>query len=142
MSAKCSLLLSASLFTSLMLGCGGEDLPEPVAVTGKITMGGNPIDNATVAFSAISGELPPKYRYLTTTTDNNGRYQIDKVYPTEYQVSVIKTAEPPANISGDMVMANTNVSEFAAYGDSSPLRAMVSDSTSAFDFELKAPKKR
>lgn len=143
MRLKCSLLLSANLITSVMLGCGGGvELPEPVSVSGKITMAGKPIDGATIAFSAISGGLPPRYRYLTTTTDGNGRYLLDEVYPSEYQVSVLKTAEPSAPLTGDMVMANGNVDELAAFGDTSPLRAMVSDTASAFDFELKSPKKK
>ncbi|MBI1349115.1 hypothetical protein GC163_22830 [bacterium] len=143
MSCKCSLLLTASLMMGVIVGCGKSvKLPEPVSVSGKITLGGQPLNGATVAFSAIAGGLPPKYRYQATTTDENGRYALDDVYPSEYQVSVHKDAAPPAGISGDMVMASASTSELAEYGEDSPLRAMVSDSASAFDFDLKAAKKR
>jgi hypothetical protein len=126
----------------IMVGCRrGPELPEPVAISGKITLKGKPVDAAIVAFTAISEGLPGEFRYAEATTDANGEYKMPRVYPAEYQVQVLKPEsrkEPDPN----HVVANPSAkSPFAAYGEESPLRAFVKKDALRFDFELSTKRK-
>lgn len=117
----------------LIAGCAaGADLLEPVQVTGRITLNGAPLANATVAFVGLSEGLPADQRYASGQTDSDGRYTIEKVVPAEYMVRVIK--EVPPDPSG-MVAANPGLPELAKYSADSPLRADVDQGTE-FNFEL------
>lgn len=71
------------------LGCGSKttDLPEPVPVTGTVTLDNKPLANATVYFTPTSGE---KGVGATATTDANGKYELS----TRYGGDVRKGAVP------------------------------------------------
>lgn len=129
------------LLTALLAGCGGEGLPKPVVVTGRVVQAGKPIAGATIGFSAIGPELPAKYRYVAGSTDDSGQYEIASVYPTEYMVTISKpaAAATAAVVPNDATSApaTTNARELARYGDNSPLRAKVSAEETSFEFELK-----
>ena len=129
MIAKYSLLLG--LCALLACGCGGgEDLGDPVAVSGKVTLNGQPLSDALVSFTALSG-LPAEYRSARTTTDSEGRYQFDSLYPAEYQVSIVK--DDPSAPQDAAVPAPAPL---AQYGPDSPLRAKIEEEKSDLNFDL------
>jgi len=123
-------------------GCHkGPGLPSPVSVTGKITLKGQPVDSANVSFTAISEGLPGDLRYVEGKTDASGEYTLANVYPAEYLVQVVKVdpSAAPADLEQAVADPSAN-SPFAAYGNESPLRAIVKPDATRFEFEL-SPKK-
>lgn len=136
-------LLILSAFS--LSGCGAS-LGKPVLVEGRVTLDGKGLANAIVSFAAIEGDLPGDKRSASAKTDSTGVYQIEKIYPAEYQVSisdaaVTNTAAIPGAGPGQpgLVLANPGAgTPLAAYQPgSSPLRAQVSEETTNFDFDLK-----
>lgn len=80
-------------------GCtgGGADQVPVYPVSGQVTMGGNPVPNATVTFSPKSDQPTAIGR-----TDAEGRYQLrtyaeaDGAAAGEYAVIISKAADAPA----------------------------------------------
>ena len=64
------LLMSA---TVLLLGCGGADHPPLGAVSGTVTMDGEPVSNISLLFKPEVG------RAATATTDKKGFYRLEYV---------------------------------------------------------------
>jgi hypothetical protein len=132
-----SAILTAIL-TSACLGCGSkEDLPKPVAVTGKVTSDKKPMSGVTVGFTAISKGLPARYRYVQSTTDAEGNYSMATVYPAEYQVTLNKAGAAAPEADPQKVAVNPADPELAKFGIDSPLRANVSSTATKFDFDTK-----
>lgn len=73
----------------LIAGCG-PDLGRPATVTGKVTVDGQPLSGATVMLHC-QGERQAEFRTFRATTDSNGQYLIEKVYPGSYEVVVVET---------------------------------------------------
>lgn len=91
------------LFLSLLVGCGSSD-PDVNYVEGVVTMGGNPVADATVIFSPVEGSGG---RPATGKTDAAGVYKLTDLQAStvnsgaaigEYQVSINKS-------SGDQIGA-------------------------------------
>ena len=127
-------------------GCGPA-LGKPVLVEGRVTMDGKGLANVDVAFAAIEGELPGDKRSASGKTDSTGVYQIEKLYPAEYQVSITDPAvATTATVAGagpgqpGLVLANPGAdTPLARYQPgSSPLKAHVTEEATNFDFELKS----
>lgn len=62
------------------IGCGGgapDDLPELAEVTGKVTLGGNPLADALVTFSPVEAGRPS-----AGTTSEDGTYTLQ--YSVDY----------------------------------------------------------
>lgn len=85
------------LFLSLLVGCGTSD-PDVNYVEGVVTMGGNPLPDATVIFSPVAGS---EGRPATGKTDAAGVYKLTDLQATavgagaaigEYQVSINKSS--------------------------------------------------
>lgn len=117
------------------VGCSsGPNLGDPVKVSGKITRKGKPMANVTVGYTNTGEGVPGPYRYVETKTDAEGAYQIEKVYPGEYHVSVTPEAPPP-DPSG-MVQATPGDPALAKYGINSPLKADVVSGEQEFSFDI------
>ncbi|NLS92018.1 MAG: carboxypeptidase regulatory-like domain-containing protein [Planctomycetaceae bacterium] len=86
-------LVLAVVATALACGCtpAGPDRPATFAVTGKVTLDGNPLEGATVGFVPSAGGTS-----AIGTTDASGTYQLstfgsnDGAVPGEYKVKVTK----------------------------------------------------
>ncbi len=85
--------LTLALSAVTAIGCGSEviDRPVRVPVAGVITLGKQPLANATVVFIPTSHTYP-----ATAMTDENGRYELqtfepgDGAVPGEFKVTVRK----------------------------------------------------
>jgi hypothetical protein len=75
-------------------GCGGSDHPELGYVTGTVTVGGRPLENAVVTFTPSDGR-PSK-----GTTDSSGRFALSYTQNAEgamigtHRVRVVKLQTP------------------------------------------------
>ncbi len=136
-----SLLLVVAV--SLFSGCDNGKLGKPVTVTGKFQLNGEPLSNVQVQFFAIEA-LPAEYRTQLATTDSEGRYSINRVYPAKYLVSLTDTqsSTTPAG-TDDVVVVNSKPSRLEQWSaDRSQLNADVTAEQSKFDFDLSSQKSR
>ena len=137
------------LLCCLFVGCrGGSSFPDPVPVTGTITLNGAPLEGAIVSFftegvSRLAGGL----------TDAEGKYSVD-AYPGNATVLVTKITgggeaaeleidpeNPEAGISNtetDVVAEATNeVPAKYSNRENSPLKAEIkAEGTNDFPFDL------
>ncbi|TVS20208.1 MAG: carboxypeptidase regulatory-like domain-containing protein [Planctomycetaceae bacterium] len=133
-------------------GCGGGAVREPtVPVTGVVTYNGEPVEGATVAFGAASGQDRP----ASGTTDGAGRFSLttyaqdDGAIPGKFTVAVSKTRtiggmtedeEHAAVEAGKEIEAPTTIDELPErYKDGlkSGLHADVeADRENHFEFDL------
>ncbi|NQT15269.1 MAG: carboxypeptidase regulatory-like domain-containing protein [Planctomycetes bacterium] len=118
---------------ALVSGCGGPDLGSPATVTGKVTVDGQPLSDATVTFHCI-GERAAEFRTFTTTTDVGGEYTIDKIYPGSYSVGVGESA--PGADGGDPGMASATAGDELKPADGGDLSAEVTSDDLVFDVQL------
>jgi hypothetical protein len=150
-------LLAVFLLALATAGCGSQYDLHPV--TGKVTLDGNPLENAVVTFQSVSGGTS-----ASGTTDASGVYSLHDIRPDggpgaepgEYVVSVSWT-EPPAVDLSQMdasspdydkittAASNPNsgpvASKFpAAYrsGKTSGLKATVSPGANTVDLPLES----
>ena len=127
----------ATIVLCAVVGCG-EDYGQPVEVTGKVTKGDKIVSQARVEFHAVSSKLPAEFRTHIATTDEQGVYKLEKVFPAEYEVRVEKfeggSVDPgDAPASGGMDATNED-GEIA-----SPWKREVSSDKTVFDFDLDKP---
>ncbi|MFM9959752.1 MAG: hypothetical protein ACKV2Q_00830 [Planctomycetaceae bacterium] len=113
-------------------GCGNEH-GTPVVVTGKVTLGGMPVEKARIIFHASDNKLPAELRTVMAELKPDGSYSLDKVYLTEYAVMFESTVAADATKSAIPVP-----SPLTPYGPGSKLRAKVTADKTKFDFELPA----
>lgn len=96
----------------LLCGCGGDEAD----VTGKITLDGWPLADATVSFVGAEVELPPAF----ATTDENGEFVLqpsdgEAVAPGKYLVRVttfqpaIDVTDPPTPVVPEKVPMKYNI---------------------------------
>ena len=124
----------------LLSGCGGgsSDTPQTVAVTGTVTVKGNPVADAIVIFIPKSG--PP----ATGSTDAAGKYtlrtgKLEGAVPGSHAVTISTGGEVP--MPGTAEAENYKPTSLipAGYGDpkKSGLSAEVQDSgENVIDFKL------
>jgi hypothetical protein len=107
-----------------------------VDVSGKITMGSEPVADAQVTYHSLNNEIPAAERTKTARTDAQGAYSVSGLYPSEYVVRVEKPL--PANQDPGMAAAEPVAADdpLAKFGADSPLRANVSEEQTSFDFDL------
>ena len=124
----------ASLF---LLGCSsGPSLPTPSSISGTIKQKGKPYPNVVVGFTAISAGLPASARYVNAKTGADGTYNVEQIYPAEYQVTLTEEVPPPKE--GEMVPANAGNPALAKFGPTSTLGVKVEPGTPAtFDYDVR-----
>lgn len=115
-------------------GCGNS-YGTPIAVTGKITLAGQPVTKARIIFRSSDTKLPGELGTLVAELKPDGTYSIEKVYPSEYVVMLESTGGMDATKS-----AVPPPSPLASYGATSTLRAKVAADKKVFDFDLPASK--
>ncbi len=122
----------AAVLVCCVAGCGDE-FGKPVAVTGKVTIGGKPVEKGRIIFSANDKKLPGELRNVATELKPDGTYLLDKVYVAEYTVMLESTEAVDATKS-----AVPTVNPLTPYGPGSMLRAKVAADQTKFDFDLPA----
>ena len=157
----CGLVL-AGVALALTIGCTepGVERPETFAVTGIVTLDGNPVEGATVTFVPAAGD-----RSAAGMTDASGKYALttfeggDGAGPGEYGVKIEKYAGGSAGEEtgeGDEGMMSADYeaglrSEGGEGGEpksllpekysdpsSSGLKATVTEGENSFDFPLES----
>jgi len=138
-------LLSVALLIALA-GCGANsEGPQTYPVTGTVTMGGQPVAGAMVAFTPDAnqtGRVPGQ-----ASTDEDGEYDISifleqgkstkRGLPAgEYRITVVKMEAAPGAASFDKPPKNVLPSKFAS-AESTPLKETVkADGENRFDIAL------
>lgn len=144
--AKFFPILSISILALAIAGCGGspkpEGLPDLVPCTVTVTMGGAPLEDASVSLVAPDGRWPGNGR-----TDSKGkavimtRGQYAGVAPGDYKVTVTKTLPPPAtgrDEGSDAEPESLVASKFTSL-QTTPLTCNVAPGSADFTFEVDAP---
>ncbi|EAQ81337.1 carboxypeptidase regulatory-like domain-containing protein [Blastopirellula marina] len=88
----------------LFAGCyGGSQLPNAVHVAGIVTLDGDPLEGATIAFAPVDATG----RSATSMTDEGGRFNMgtlafnDGVVRASYNVTIAKTEVDTSNLVTD-----------------------------------------
>lgn len=117
-------------------GCGGgADYGDPVSVSGKVTLDGDPLKSLTVVYHTTDS-LPAEFRTLRTKTDDQGQYSLSEVYPGNYTIGFENVAEVPEDPGMAPATQSATDTSLANYtGDNAPT-ANVSDSNTEFNFDL------
>jgi len=123
-----------------ILGAVGCAKSDTVAVTGSVTMKGQPVDNAEVVFNPKTG------RFATGVTDTSGRFSLstakpgDGAMPGEYVVTLgeyYPPDKPPAPPKGGGFLPSRFPKAYADQA-TSPLKATVErGKKNDFSFEVK-----
>ena len=155
-------VLLGCMLSFCFVGCGGGDgLPPPIPVSGKVVFAGKPVDGAAVTFLSKSGG-----RSASGKTDKDGNFKLtsvktdDGASPGEYAVTISKQEAKGggsatvdiskgygenygkmqgAAASGNMDKAVSQVLP-AKYADplqSGLVRSVVKGDKNEFDFDLK-----
>lgn len=121
----------------MAIGCGGPDYGQPVSVSGKVTLDGQPLAELTVIYHNTGG-LPAEFRTQRARTDAKGIYSLAEVYPGEYTILFEQVAAAPEDPGMAPAHASATDSSLAKYsGDNAP-SATVSESTDEINFELES----
>lgn len=91
---KIAMMVMLSVCLMMVVGCGGADdnLPATVPAEGVVTLDGQPVSDAAVAFISESSNY-----HATATTDASGRFALNAfpekegAVPGSYKVEVNKT---------------------------------------------------
>ncbi len=136
------LSLSILMTTALIVGCGGgPEGPAVYSTTGKITLDGNPVSNATVEFSPQKQSGGQPLLAAVGNTDEQGNYVMyTRGYKGcgagEFAVG-ISTFSEPSGEEGEAAKAESVPSAYR--GENSSLKAAVtSDGENVFNFDLKS----
>ena len=114
----------------LMLGCG-PSRGTPTAVSGSVTVDGQPLAGAPLAFHAL-GEGPAEHRTFTAVTDSSGQYKIEPIYPGTYQVIVIeRSGGHEADNEEDILAANP-----LQPAEGGELRVEIGSDPAVYDIQL------
>jgi len=118
-------------------GCGGNDYGVPVKVGGVVKLDGEPLNEVTVIFHC-TGNLPADLRTQRTTTNDQGTFEMPRVYPGEYTVTFEKAMaalEDPGMAPADLSASDDPLAKYT--GEDAPT-ASVSETNAAFNFDLKS----
>lgn len=145
------------LFT-LILGCGGGNMPSTVAVTGTVTLDGNPVEGASVNFLSDAGSITASGK-----TDAGGKFTLKTVIGSQsvdgailgrHKVAVVKTesdgqaitdpkemmskmAENPA-ITSDFKVKNIVPNKYSNPTQSGLTAEVTEGGANDFTFDLKS----
>lgn len=120
-----------------LAGCGGgglDDTPDLGTVTGKVTLDGSPLADATLTFSPSEGG-----RSAGAETDSGGNYELmyslthAGATPGEYDVS-ISTESTKSDADGNDVTIPEKLP--AKYNDNSELKKTVTAGSNEINFAL------
>ncbi len=121
----------ASILTCLLVcGCGGKvDAPPLGTVTGKVTLDGQPVTNATVSFESANGQI------AFGNTDQSGNYELRfrsglkgaEVGMNKVRIETILDAPAPEGYKDPIP---------AKYNAQSTLQKSVQAGKNTHDFEL------
>lgn len=117
-------------------GCGGPDYGTPVTISGKVTSDGEPIPELTVIFHSSSNGLPADVRTRRATTDAQGAYQLEQVYPGEYTILFEKAVAAPEDPGMAPATMDDSAAPWLKYSGDNALTASVASSTTEVNFEL------
>jgi len=121
------------VLTLFFTGCGGGNYPEVGTVSGKVTLDGQPLAEATVMFQPKDG------RPSMGTTNSDGAYSLsyaDGVSgATLGEHTVFIRTEIPGE-DGQPPIAKEKLSK--RYHDRSELKAQVKSGSNTFDFPLES----
>ncbi len=145
-AARLAVHFSVVVATLSVLGCSGDDMRQPTyPVTGRVTLDGQPLNNATVVFHALDKSKFKWEELPQARTDDQGNFKVftyavdDGAPAAEYQVG-IALLEPVADDGGDQVKhSRPRIKLPAKYSDpkSSGLSAKVpAQATTLPTFEL------
>jgi hypothetical protein len=133
-SASVLRMVAAALIA--VAGCGKPT----TAITGLVTLDGNPVPNASLEFFPVSG----KGRVSFTKTDDTGRYRV-AVWPTPLKVIVTATkidgkVQDPYGPPGQMINRVVNaLPDLYGHQEQTPLVAEpVEGKTTTIDFSLES----
>lgn len=119
------------------LGCGGTTGPELAEVTGKVTLGGQPLAKASLQFTPESPGGSPSYG----VTDSEGSYELQfssdrsGAMPGKHRVEILPV-EPETDDSGKPVDGTIAVKIPAKYSQPGSLTADVQAGGNSIDFAL------
>ncbi|MFP6676568.1 MAG: carboxypeptidase regulatory-like domain-containing protein [Pirellulaceae bacterium] len=121
------------LLVAVTVGCGNNDLN---AVKGTVTLDGEPLADALLVFTPLTGGRPAAAR-----TDANGKYEL--VYDrnssgtiTGEHVVEITTGDDYEDDDGQAVLIPERLPK--QYNAETDLRAKVGEGNNVFDFDLKS----
>ncbi len=152
-------LAACALLMPLLLGCG-SDYPATVPVSGRVTLGGQPVSEGSVMFYPESGRpamgnIKPDGTYTLTTFE-----ALDGALPGKHRVTIKakRVAEAakgsgPKSVEDELSMAKEGKSQFVLptkiewliperYSDrkTSPLTAEVTADSGPINFDIPAGK--
>jgi len=130
----------AALTLLAVVGCGGSaDYGEPVSISGKVTLDGQPLKALTVVYHS-NGGLPSDLRTQRAKTDDQGVYSLSAVYPGDYTILFehVSEAEEPEDPGMAPAAVSATDAALASYaGDNAPTKN-VTETTTEINFELKS----
>lgn len=116
-------------------GCGGPNFGTPTKVTGKVSVSGQPPKDVRLIMQANDGKLPADKRFATATLEADGAFEIEKVFPAEYTVSLESALPPPADPGSAAAVPNAYL-PLDQNGSPKSLTAKVSTETHEFTFDF------
>lgn len=127
------LWIAVALMPAFLVGCGNKNLGQ---VSGTVTLDGEPLAEATLIFTPITGGRPAAAR-----TNSQGRYEL--IYDREDSGAMLGEHVVEITTADELVGEDDTVEKIAEkvpteYNLDSKLRATVKEGTQTFDFALKS----
>lgn len=118
-------MLCGLVLGGVLAGCGGADTPPLGRVSGKVTMGDQPLAGLIVVFKPEVG------RASTAITDASGHYEL------EYAHRIRGAKVGPATVMFEWPLGATDTTPLPAkYTTKSELKVDVKSGSNTFDFPL------
>jgi hypothetical protein len=129
------ILFAVPLTTAACGGCGSSDHPDLGRVRGTVTLDGEPLADATVAF------YPDEGRASVGTTDSDGEYELTYVGDTRGAVlgpHKVRITMLKEDASAEDTVRQATEPIPARYNAQTTLSAEVKEGKNTFDFDLKS----
>lgn len=133
----------APILSFLLVGCGGEEKPQTVLVSGLVTLDGKPLPKGTVTFQSKSKGDGSLKRPAIGQIDSSGRVQLstfeagDGVIPGSYTVVITAFEnDPSAEEYAAGAKRKSLIPEKYSNPITSGLEAIVSEGENEFTFDL------
>jgi hypothetical protein len=132
-------VLCVALAGSLAAGCGESEGPRTSRVYGEVTLGGKPLDDGTIEFSAADGSHAAQGQIKAGAYDIPAAAGpiVDKPYKVSIS-SLARTGKSKPNLmpgGGDAMEELQNIIP-SRYNSQTTLSATVTPDKSRFDFQL------